>query len=147
MHFRNLIQANQKNYVKSDPGEKKRIVNRLVKEAQLHGRFLKQNSNAGKWVHICCGEVKGKIGQALRYNVTAERQEITNNNDEATNKTRLSSNPTPALGMSQGLTYKMFSTQYNPMMDISLRMIRKIEDEHNQIKRKQRELEDEQSSY
>lgn len=66
--FRKLISANKAIYLKADPGEKKRIIRRIVEKAQSHGRFLKQDPTTELWTKITSEEARKKTGQALREN-------------------------------------------------------------------------------
>ena len=66
--FRKLISANKGIYLKADPGEKKRIIRRIVEKAQSHGRFLKQDPTTELWTKITSEEARKKTGQALREN-------------------------------------------------------------------------------
>jgi len=149
-HFRVVIQANKQNYVKADPGEKKRIISRLVKETQSYGRFLKQNPKTENWELVKFDDVKKKIGQALRENATAIKQEFKIKNEQK--QIKVDSHVPPALISSQKPSAYETSPRNNQpqlpliygMMDLRMRM-RRVEEKQNEIKRKQRDLEDEQS--
>lgn len=73
--FRKLIQANKAIYLKADPGEKKRIIRRIVEKAQTHGRFLKQDPDSELWTKISSDEARKKTGQALRENGPAIKKQ------------------------------------------------------------------------
>jgi len=80
--FRKLIQANKENYVKSDPGRKKKIISTIYEEARSYGRFLKQSSNGESWIQISTDEAKKKVGQALRENAVALREKFKNETEK-----------------------------------------------------------------
>jgi hypothetical protein len=73
--FRKLIQANKKRYVQADPGEKKRIIRRIVEATEAKGRFLKQDPKSELWTRISTEEARKKTGQALRENAPAIKRE------------------------------------------------------------------------
>ena len=73
--FRKLIQSNKKRYVQADPGEKKRIIRRIVEATEAKGRFLKQDPKTELWTRISTEEARKKTGQALRENAPAIKRE------------------------------------------------------------------------
>jgi hypothetical protein len=73
--FRKLIQTNKQVYIKADPGEKKRIIKRIVEVAENHGRFLKQDQNSEFWVQVSSEDARKKTGQALRENAPAIKKQ------------------------------------------------------------------------
>jgi len=73
--FRKLISANKALYLKADPGEKKRIIRRIVERALEHGRFLKQDPMTEFWTSITSEEARKKTGQALRENGPAIKKQ------------------------------------------------------------------------
>lgn len=85
--FRKLIKENKPKYVEEDPGEKKRMIKRIVAVAMKHGRFLKENQESGLWFEISHDEVKKKTGQALRENAPIMKR--IHKEKEATNKRKL----------------------------------------------------------
>merc|ERR1712165_453667 len=77
--FRSLIQGNKATYIAADPGEKKRIIKRLVTTAFQRGRFMKQDPKTELWVPISVDEAKRKTGQALRENAPAIKKQQNKN--------------------------------------------------------------------
>lgn len=168
MHFRKIIQANKETYIMADASEKKRIILSLAKELKSYGRFLKQNSREF-WVKIDFDEVKKKVGQALRENATMIRKEM--KEDKAIRVSAVTSDgpppapapvpvpvqaPLPIPASNQSFSaYEMLPrdigmmNHHPQMMASTLDLLRvhmhKIEEKQDAIKRKQRELEDEQT--
>jgi hypothetical protein len=75
VYFRDLIAQHKSNYLESDPGEKKRIIRRIVQAAQSRGRFLKQDPQSELWICISFDEARKKVGQALRENAPAIKKQ------------------------------------------------------------------------
>merc|ERR1712038_1542947 len=73
--FRKLIQANKQKYIRGDPGEKKRIIKKIVEVAENHGRFLKQDLKTELWLPISTDDARKKTGQALRENAPAIKKQ------------------------------------------------------------------------
>lgn len=69
--FRKLVLEHKQKYIKADPGEKKRIIKSIAKDACAYGRFLKQDTRTDQWVRLSNEEVRKKVGQALRENAPA----------------------------------------------------------------------------
>jgi hypothetical protein len=64
--FRQIVQDNRPQYIKSSPGDKKLIIKEIVDIAASHGRFLKQDTVTLLWSQISYDDAKKKTGQALR---------------------------------------------------------------------------------
>jgi len=165
MHFRKIIQANKETYIMADASEKKRIILSLAKELKSYGRFLKQNSREF-WVKIDFDEVKKKVGQALRENATMIRKQMKEN--KTIRVSAVTSDgpppapvpvpvqaPLPMPASNQSFSaYEMLPrdigmmNHHPQMMASTVNLLRvhmhKIEEKQDAIKRKQRELEDEQ---
>lgn len=75
VYFRDLIAEHKHEYLTSDPGEKKRIIRRIVQAALSRGRFLKQDPQSELWICITFDEARKKVGQALRENAPAIKRQ------------------------------------------------------------------------
>lgn len=75
VYFRDLIAEHKHEYLASDPGEKKRIIRRIVQAALSRGRFLKQDPQSELWICITFDEARKKVGQALRENAPAIKKQ------------------------------------------------------------------------
>lgn len=75
VYFRDLIAEHKHEYLASDPGEKKRIIRRIVQAALSRGRFMKQDPQSELWICITFDEARKKVGQALRENAPAIKKQ------------------------------------------------------------------------
>mmetsp|Transcript_5250 Transcript_5250/g.7777 ORF Transcript_5250/g.7777 Transcript_5250/m.7777 type:complete len:333 (-) Transcript_5250:112-1110(-) len=162
--FRSLIQSGKAAYIAADPGEKKRIIKHIVEVAFKHGRFLKQDPKTNLWTPITIDEAKKKTGQALRENAPAIKKQRDELKQKIQLAEQLTSRPTflpsmrkeaemlpmvspPLTEMTPNYASPIVSptpTQLNASHLLWSRM-NTLQDKQEQLKRKQRELEDEQN--
>lgn len=170
--FRSLIQSGKDAYVAADPGEKKRIIRHIVDAAINRGRFLKQDPKTELWIPISLEEAKRKTGQALRENAPAikkqqdeikqklqlvnELQSVRQNCLPSIRKEMETvSVPAPVPVVSPTLTQMASNYVPPPVMPpnppqlstthLLWTRMNVLNEKQEQLKRKQRELEDEQS--
>jgi DNA repair exonuclease SbcCD ATPase subunit len=172
MFFRSLIQSGKDAYIAADPGEKKRIIKQIVEAATKSGRFLKQDPKTELWVPISLEEAKRKTGQALRENAPAikkqqdeikQKLKLVNQLQSArpnclppiTKEIETVPVSAPASVISPTLTQMASNYVPPPIMPTNPPQLSAthllwtrmnvLNEKQEQLKRKQRELEDEQS--
>lgn len=158
VYFRKLIQTNEKQYVKADPGGKKRLIRKIVQNVTEDRRFLKYDHNEDLWIRLSDEEIKKKVGQALREKAPAIKKE---RDQEILMKTlelersrfaRIPNSMVPPplqySPLAQPVASSQFRSSHQPCT-YSLRgllsQMSQLQEKQLELKRKQREVEDEQS--
>jgi len=158
VYFRSLIQSNKQSYIDADPGEKKRIIKRIVEIVIKRGRFLKQDSKAEMWIPITIDEARRKTGQALRENAPAikkQRNDIKQKLQMARQIKNVLPNYLPSrketepVSLAPRASPPVTSSFASPIISANATNLlwsrmNALQEKQEQLKRKQRELEDEQ---
>lgn len=164
VYFRRLIQTNEQEYVKADPGGKKRLIRNIVQSVTEDRRFLKYDHDKELWIRLSAEEIKKKVGQALREKAPAIKKEQNlklfkkslelQRNQLATTHGRVSNLMIPPLQYSPSVQ-PVVSSQFlsphqpRPQQYSSIRgllsQMNQLQEKQIDLKRKQREIEDEQS--
>merc|ERR1712038_763112 len=155
--FRSIIQQNKQSYIEGDPGEKKRIIKKIVETVTKHGRFLKQDPKTELWQPITIDEVRKKTGQALRENAPAIKKQ----RNEIKEKMKLvhqlkavlpnylqSRNERESISLRSKSPPQTTSSYSSPLLgantaNLLWTRMNMLQEKQEQLKRKQRELEDE----
>jgi len=158
--FRKLIQANKQKYIRGDPGEKKRIIKKIVEVAENHGRFLKQDLKTELWLPISTDDARKKTGQALRENAPAIKKQQSEMKKKMQyghaaalqsllphrHEMEVMGGPTPP--HSPQITNNFGPSpvlSHSSPTNILWSRMNMLQEKQEQLKRKQRELEDEQN--
>lgn len=155
--FRKLIHAHEEQYVNADPGEKKRLIKKIVQIASDGRRFLKYDSGTDLWISLPDEDIKKKVGQALREKAPVIKKQ--HNQEILKKKMELHGacyNGVPNLMIpplnysppAQTVTSSRFLPQHHQNQYAIRRILtqmKELEEKQFQLKRKQREVEDEQN--
>jgi len=162
IYFRKLIQTNEQEYVKADPGGKKRLIKKIVLKVTEDRQFLKYDHDKEVWMKLSAEEIKKKVGQALREKAPAIKKEQSlillkkslelqraQFNAAHSRAQNLTIPPLQYSPSAQPVTSSQFlsSHQPRPMYSMGglLSQMNQLREKQLELKRKQREIEDQQS--